>query len=214
MARVGLDKEIVIRKAAEMANEIGFEKITLKLLAEKLNVQPPSLYNHIKGINDLQREIMLFGWRQMEKKMLEAAVCISGYEALEAICWAFYKYAIENPGIFNTMLWYNKFKNDEMQEVTKGIFSVIYKNFKMLNISMENSEHLIRTFRSFLEGFALLVNNNAFGNPISIEKSFDISLQVLITGIKTLKNKEIDYECSEDRWNVAASSYNQFHRMK
>lgn len=78
----------------------------------------------------------------------------------------------------------------------------------MLNISMENSEHLIRTFRSFLEGFALLVNNNAFGNPISIEKSFDISLQVLITGIKTFKNKEVDYECSEDRGNVAASSYN------
>ena len=45
MARVGLDKKIVIRKAAELANEIGFEKITLKLLAENLNVQPPSLYN-------------------------------------------------------------------------------------------------------------------------------------------------------------------------
>ena len=77
MARVGLDKKIVIRKAAELANEIGFEKITLKLLAENLNVQPPSLYNHIKGIDDLQREIMLFGWKQVEAKMLEAAVCVS-----------------------------------------------------------------------------------------------------------------------------------------
>ena len=53
---------------------------------------------------------------------------------------------------------------------------------------------MIRTFRSFLEGFALLVNNRAFGNPVSIEESFHISLQVLIAGVKTLKNKEIDYE--------------------
>lgn len=59
MARAGLDKETVIRKAAELANEIGYDKITLKLLAEHLNVQPPSLYNHIKGIEELQKEIML-----------------------------------------------------------------------------------------------------------------------------------------------------------
>ena len=84
MAWAGLDKEIVIWKAAELANEIGFEKITLKLLAEKLNVQLPSLYNYIKGIDDLQREILLFGWKQVEAEMLGAAVCVSGYEALEA----------------------------------------------------------------------------------------------------------------------------------
>lgn len=71
---------------------------------------------------------------------------------------------------------------------------MIYKTFTTLNISKENCDHLIRTFRSFLEGFALLVNNKAFGNPVSIEKSFDISLQVLITGIKTLKNKVIDHK--------------------
>lgn len=49
MARAGLDKETVIRKATELANEIGYDKITLKLLAEHLNVQPPSLYNHMIG---------------------------------------------------------------------------------------------------------------------------------------------------------------------
>ena len=43
MARAGLDKETVIRKAAELANEIGYDKITLKLLAEHLNVQPVPL---------------------------------------------------------------------------------------------------------------------------------------------------------------------------
>ena len=164
------------------------------MLAEKLNVQPLSLYNYIKGIDDLQREILLFGWKQVEAEMLGAAVCVSGYEALEAICRAFYHYATENPGVFNTMLWYNKFQNDETHEATEKMFLMIYKTFTTLNISKENCDHLIRTFRSFLEGFALLVNNKAFGNPVSIEKSFDISLQVLITGIKTFKNKVIDHK--------------------
>ncbi|NBK79911.1 TetR/AcrR family transcriptional regulator [bacterium D16-76] len=190
MARAGLDKETVIRKAAELANEIGYDKITLKLLAEHLNVQPPSLYNHIKGIEELQKEIMLFGWRQMDQAMTDAAVCVSGYDALEAICRAFCKYATENPGVFNAMLWYNKFESEETQNATKEMFSIIYKAFTMLNISKENSEHLIRTYRGFLEGFALLVNNNAFGNPVSIEKSFEISLRVLIAGTKALEGEK------------------------
>lgn len=192
MARAGLDKETVIRKAAELANEIGNDKITMKLLADNLNVQPPSLYNHIKGFEELQREIMLFGWRQMDQAMTHAAVCVSGYEALEAICHAFYQYATENPGVFNAMLWYNKFQSEEAQDATEGMFSMIYRVFSTLNISKENSDHLIRTYRGFLEGFALLVNNRAFGNPISIEESFEISLRVIIAGTRMLegtKNK-------------------------
>ena len=47
MARAGLDKHTVIVKAAQLANRMGLEKITLKVLADSLNVQPPSLYNHI-----------------------------------------------------------------------------------------------------------------------------------------------------------------------
>ena len=190
MARVGLTKDRIVRKAAELANEVGFDKITLKLLADSLHVQPPSLYNHIEGIVALQKEIMLFGWREMDEKMTQAALCVSGYDALEAICHAFYQYATENPGVFNAMLWYNKFQDDEAQEATKRIFSMIYKDFSMLNIGKNNCDHLIRTFRSFLEGFALLVNNKAFGNPVTIEKSFEISLQVLIAGTKTFEGKE------------------------
>ena len=59
-----------------------------------------------------------------------------------------------------------------------------------VNISDENINHIIRTLRSFLEGFSLLVNNNAFGNPVSIKESFDLSLEIIINGIKTLEGTE------------------------
>lgn len=38
-----IDKSVIINKAVELANEIGFEKVTLKLLASNLNIKPPSL---------------------------------------------------------------------------------------------------------------------------------------------------------------------------
>ena len=187
MARMGLDKSAVISRAAQLANDVGLENITLKALANDLNIQPPSLYYHISGLDDLKKELMIYGWLQMEDQILEAVAGISGYDAIEVICREFVKYATTNPGVFNAMLWYNKFENDEANNATKKLFSVVFKVFSSLNISQEDSEHLMRTFRSFLEGFALLVNHNAFGNPISINDSLDLSLKVLIAGMRTLE---------------------------
>lgn len=189
MARVGLDKDIVIEKAAQLANNMGLEAVTMKILASSLNVQPPSLYNHIKGLDDLQYELMLYGWRHMEERMLEAAVGVSGYDAWEGICRAFYGYATENPGVFSAMLWYNKYQNEEARNVTEKLFSLCSKITSSLNISEENCNHLIRTFRAFLEGFSLLVNNHAFGHSLSVEDSFNFSLKVMIAGMKELEQQ-------------------------
>ena len=189
MARTGLDKNTIIVLAAQKANELGLENITLKMLADELGIKSPSLYNHIENLEDLKKQLMLYGWKQLESRLVKAAIGVSGYEALRAICHAFYEYATENPGLFNAMLWYNKFQNTETMEATSGLFSVLFKVTSSLNISEENCNHIIRTLRGFLEGFSLLVNNEAFGNPVSIAESFELSLNVLIEGIKTLEEK-------------------------
>lgn len=191
MTRAGLDKNTIVEKAAQLANQIGLENIQLKTLAESLNIQSPSLYNHIKGLDDLHHELMLYGWRKMEEKMLEvsAEVGDNGYVAWEAICRAFYSYATENPGVFSAMLWYNKYHDNETQKVTERLFSTCFQITSALGISEDNCNHLIRTFRAFLEGYCLLVNNGSFGHELSVEDSFNLSLQVLIAGMKELEGK-------------------------
>jgi len=190
MARAGLDKNLVIERAASLANETGLENITLKLIADEFNVQTPSLYNHIKSLEDLKKGLMLYGWKQLEEKLLLAVVGVSGYDAIRAMCYAFYEYATENPGVFNAMLWYNKFQDEETLNATKRLFTVLFKIMGTLSISDETINHLIRTFRGFLEGYALLVNNGAFGNPISIRESFDLSVEVLMAGVRCLEAEQ------------------------
>ena len=75
----------------------------------------------------------------------------------------------------------------EKEKATTKLFNIVFKIMKPLNISEDNINHIIRTLRSFLEGFALLVNNDAFGNPLSIKESFDLSLEIIINGIKALE---------------------------
>ncbi|MGN0639089.1 MAG: TetR/AcrR family transcriptional regulator [Huintestinicola sp.] len=190
MSKKGLDKKAVIERAALLANEKGLDNVTLKELADSLEIRSPSLYNHISGLEELRREIMLYGWKQAEESILRAAENRSGYEAVRAMCRAFYRYASENKGIFSAMLWYNKYADDGSMEATSGLFSRLYGIMENMGISRDKTEHLIRTLRGFLEGFALLVNNGAFGHPADIDESFEVSLDVLMEGIKAAAGKE------------------------
>lgn len=189
MARAGLDKNIVIEKAAQLANEIGLDNISLKNIAKELGVQTPSLYNHIKSLDDLRKQIMLYGWRELENKLLLSVVGVSGYDALRSMCNAFYEYAISNPGVFTAMLWYNRYQDEESKAATKQLFDILFTIMKPLNLTEERIHHIIRTFRGFLEGYALLVNNGAFGNPASVKESFALSVEIILNGIEALEKR-------------------------
>lgn len=184
MARRKLDKKTVIAAAAELANEKGVDELSLKDLAERLKIRSPSLYNHISGLDELKREIMLYGWEQLGDAVMNAAENYSGYDAIKAMCRAFYRYAAENKGVFGAMLWYNKYADESSMSATAAMFSQLYETIETVGISKEMSEHLIRTLRGFLEGFSLLVNNGAFGHPADINESFELSLNVLVEGMK------------------------------
>lgn len=87
------------------------------------------------------------------------------------------------------MIWYNKYRDHETHNATEKLFSVCFDITSSLHISEENCNHLIRTFRAFLEGFSLLVNNNAFGHSLAVEESFALSLKVMAAGMKELEGR-------------------------
>lgn len=189
MPKTKIDKELLIKEAAHMVNKIGIENLSLKILAAELGVKSPSLYNHVDGLDDLKKQIMLYGWKEMEDKIIQAVIGYTGYDAIRVICHAFREYAIENQGVFSAMLWYNQFENEQARDATSKMFSVFFKVTKSLNISQENCYHLVRMFRGFLEGFVLLENHHAFGNKQPIEDSFELSIDILIEGMKKLEEK-------------------------
>lgn len=190
MSKNNISDELVIETAAKLSNKVGLENLSLKMIAEELNIKSPSLYNHISSLDNIKERLMIYGWKQIENKMIYSSVGVSGYEALKNMCYAFYDYATNNKGIFTAMLWYNKYENEEKKNTTTRLFDMLFKVMNSLNIRDDNINHIIRTLRSFLEGFSLLVNNNAFGNPISIKESFDLSLEIIMNGIKSLEGVE------------------------
>jgi TetR/AcrR family transcriptional regulator, cholesterol catabolism regulator len=50
-------KEVILEKAAQLFRKHGFKATSLRLLADTLNIEAPSLYNHIKNKGELLQDI-------------------------------------------------------------------------------------------------------------------------------------------------------------
>ncbi|MER5724890.1 MULTISPECIES: TetR/AcrR family transcriptional regulator [Streptomyces] len=98
MARAGLTAERLTRAGAELADEVGFDKVTVAALARQFGVKDASLYSHLKNSQDLRTRIALLALEEMADRVASALAGRAGKDALEAFAHAYRDYAREHPG--------------------------------------------------------------------------------------------------------------------
>lgn len=96
--KVALDKNTIMLAAAELANEHGSEYVTLAMLAKKLNIKSPSLYNHFDGLPGIKREMAAFSLEKLYTSLVEEAKGkTKGDEAVMPLSQAYLSFARTNP---------------------------------------------------------------------------------------------------------------------
>ncbi len=100
MARVGLTTERLVGAGAELADEVGFEQVTVSALARRFDVKVASLYSHVKSSHDLKTKIALLALEELADRAAEALAGRAGKDALAAFANAYRDYAREHPGRF------------------------------------------------------------------------------------------------------------------
>ncbi|WP_067722548.1 TetR/AcrR family transcriptional regulator [Nocardia yamanashiensis] len=95
--RAGLSTERVVAAAAALADEIGFEKLTLSAVARKFGVKDPSLYVHVRNLHDLRVKVALLASAELNDRIGAAVAGRSGREALVAFAGAYRGYVLEYP---------------------------------------------------------------------------------------------------------------------
>jgi len=81
-----------------MADEAGFDKVTVAALARQFGVKDASLYSHLKGSQDLRTRIALLALEELADRVTAALAGRAGKDALEAFANAYRDYAREHPG--------------------------------------------------------------------------------------------------------------------
>jgi len=103
MPRMGLTAEKVVAAAAELADREGYDALILAVLAEQLGVRVPSLYKHIGGLDDLQRQVARLGAAGLSQAVVEAAAGKVGREAFIAAALAYRRFAAVHPGRYTAL---------------------------------------------------------------------------------------------------------------
>ncbi|MGV9888521.1 TetR/AcrR family transcriptional regulator [Streptomyces sp. NPDC003395] len=98
MARAGLTPDRLIRAGAELADEVGFEQVTVSALARRFDVKVASLYSHLKNSQELKTGIALLALGELADRAADALAGRAGKDALTALANVYRDYAREHPG--------------------------------------------------------------------------------------------------------------------
>ncbi|GAA2674402.1 MULTISPECIES: TetR/AcrR family transcriptional regulator [Actinosynnema] len=98
MTRAGLTTERLVRAGADLADELGFDRLTASELARRVGVKVASLYSHVAGFDDLRARIAAFALAELADQAADALAGRSGRDALAALGGAYRDYARRCPG--------------------------------------------------------------------------------------------------------------------
>jgi AcrR family transcriptional regulator len=98
MPKRGLTTAGLVRAGAEMADEQGFDQVTVSALARQFDVKVASLYSHLDGSDDLRTRIAQLALAEMADRAADALAGRSGRDALVALGNVYRDYAREHPG--------------------------------------------------------------------------------------------------------------------
>jgi len=104
MPRAGITPDRVTAVGAELADEIGFEHVTVAEVARRLGVRTASLYSHVASTGDLSERISLLALEELADRATDAAAGRARAEAIAALADAYRGYAREHPGRFTATL--------------------------------------------------------------------------------------------------------------
>jgi AcrR family transcriptional regulator len=182
--RFALDLATILETAGDLANEQGIQEITLANLAKRLNIRPPSLYNHFDGLPGLRKHLAIYGLNKLYEEMMQAAVGVSGIEAILAISQAYVQFSRKNPGVYEATLAAPDPADVEAHQAGAKIVDLLVRVLQGCNLEGDISLHAVRGLRSILHGFTSLEQRGGFKMALELDESLEIIIKAFIEGIR------------------------------
>ncbi len=172
MPRAGLTPAAVVAAGADIADEVGWDRLSLAAVADRLGVRLPSLYKHIASLDGLRAEVATLATTQLAAATTSAAVGVAGGDALRALGAAYRRYAVQHPGRYAATLRAPQEENGPHAEAAETILRVIFAILGGYGLEGDDAVDATRGVRSALHGFVALEAAGGFGMPQDVDRSF------------------------------------------
>jgi AcrR family transcriptional regulator len=170
---------------AELADEIGFDQVTLSEVARRFNVKVASLYSHVASSHDLRTRIAQLALAEIADRGVEALAGRSGRDALVALGNTYRDYARAHPGRYAATRY--QLDPKAAAESAGGRHATMMRAV-LLGYALDDADqtHAVRLLGSVFHGFLSLELAGAFAHsePAS-QESWWRSLDALDTVLRT-----------------------------
>jgi AcrR family transcriptional regulator len=184
--RVGLTADEVVASAAELADEIGFQGVTMGLLADRLGVRAPSLYKHVGGLADVQHRLATLAMTELGEVIRDAVQGRAGRDALAAMLTAVRAYVSKHPGRYAATTGAEfTGPNDPLLAASARVINSIAAVLRGYGIGESEMNHAIRTIRSTMHGFAMLEAARGFQWDADPDESYEWMIRFIDRGLRS-----------------------------
>jgi AcrR family transcriptional regulator len=179
--RAGLSTRSVTETAADLADELGWDNLSMAAVAERCGVRQPSLYKHVSSLDGLRLEVSVLALQDLGHVLSAAVVGTSGSEALLSLAVAFRSYAQQHPGRYAATVAAPTGEHADHARAAADVLYVVEATLAGFGLTGDDAVDAARALRAALHGFVDLEANHAFGLPADIDRSY----RRLIGGIDT-----------------------------
>ncbi|MEU6813024.1 TetR-like C-terminal domain-containing protein [Streptomyces sp. NPDC046831] len=179
MARAGLTADRLVAAAAELADEAGFEHVTLSALARRFGVRDASLYSHVRNLEDLRTRLAFLAGGEMTDRIAAAVAGRAGKDALAAFAGAYRAYALAHPGRYAA----TQIRLDQAlvagSPALRRTAEITYGVLRAYGLAEPDLTDAVRLLRSTFHGYCALEAAGGFGAPRDVRASWDKAVDAL-----------------------------------
>lgn len=177
-----IDLESIVAAAHKLVEAQGADRLSLRALADRLNVRAPSLYRYVKNKTELLRyvnELTLDKLFQALEPQLTASD--SPYERMVKIAHAYRRFAHEHPRTYSMVYHHN---DDAMRfdenRAEQGVVPV-----QQLIAKLSGDEHSLTAIRgalALIHGWVMLELSQQFRRGGDLDAAFDRAFRSYLDG--------------------------------
>ncbi|MFG1670111.1 TetR-like C-terminal domain-containing protein [Streptomyces sp. Y7] len=179
MARAGLTADRLAAAAAELADEVGFENVSLSALARRFGVKDASLYSHVRNLQDLRVRVALLAGGEMIDRIAAAVAGRAGKDALAAFADAYREYALRHPGRYAATQIRVEQSLVADSPAMRRTAEITYGMLRAYGLEEPDLTDAVRLLRSTFHGYCALESTGAFGAPRDVRESWDRAIDAL-----------------------------------
>ena len=173
MPRAGLNRERVVELATAVADDVGFDRLSLAAVAERAGVRLPSLYKHIESLDGLRRDVAVRALDELAAAVAPALSGRAGGEALRALAGAYRDYARRHPGRYAATVRAPLAGDEAHAAAAESVLRLVYAVLAGYGLDGDDAVDATWSLRASLHGFVVLETSGGFGLPRDVDRSFD-----------------------------------------